>query len=70
MYHIVLETEFNQKRFLITDHIPNFGSFLFVYENDFCTYDYFQNSIQFCKETALEEFGVPMDSWKEVDYMM
>ncbi len=57
-------------RFLITDHIPGLGAFLFVYENGKCTFDYHQNSVQFCKECAYDEFGVPMDSWKESDYQM
>jgi hypothetical protein len=48
------------------EHDEATGYYLYVYENDFCKYDYLQDTLQFAKEEALEEFGVPLDAWQEV----
>jgi hypothetical protein len=69
MYRIVFETDFDHKRFLITDN-TQVGCYLYIYESGKCTYDDLQDGIRNCKEVALEDFGVPLDSWKEVDYLI
>lgn len=40
--------------------------YLLIYENNICTHDYLQLTIELCKEFAFEEFNVPLDSWKAV----
>jgi len=49
--------------FRIEEDAPEVGAYLYVYENGQCVYDYLQDSIEMCKEFALEEFSVPLDSW-------
>lgn len=67
-------------KFVIEEDLPDFGWYLYVYENDRiiydclndtfmnedgrCIYDYLQDSLLMCKEFALEDFNVPLDSWE------
>jgi len=50
----------------IIKDIPEIGSYLYIYINGKCEYDYLQDTVEYCKEQAFEEFGIPLDSWVEV----
>ncbi len=53
-------------RFLI-DHDENVGYYLYVYEGEKDIYDYLQDTLQFAKEQALEQFGVPLSAWRRIE---
>jgi hypothetical protein len=65
------------KRFIIeqqilrnlTDQKDEYGFYLYVYDGitGFNTHDYLQDTLEIAKEQAFEEFGVPLDSWKQVE---
>lgn len=61
----ILNTFYGGKRFRIEEDYVEVGFYLFVYEGGECIRDYLQNSIEDCKAVAFEEFGVPLDIWKE-----
>ena len=61
-----LRAEYNGIVFEIEEDKPEVGAYLYVYKPDE-VYDDLQNSIKDCQEIALEDFGVPMNSWKYVD---
>ena len=63
----ILETSHNGKNFKIEEDYPEVGVYLYVYDDGKCINDYLQNDIKTCKELALENFGVPLCSWKEND---
>lgn len=63
----IFETIYNGLLFRIEEFSPDFGFDLFVYENGKCIYDSFQDTVDICKSVALEEFGVPLDSWEQVE---
>lgn len=67
MEFTILQTKFKSKSFKIEEDYPEVGVYLFVYQNGQCIKDYLQNDILACKRQALEEFGVPLNSWKSVD---
>jgi len=49
------------------DNIVGEGYYLYVYDKDgFNSIDDLQDTLNFAKEVAFEDFGAPMDSWKEV----
>jgi hypothetical protein len=60
------ETAYHGKLFRIEEDYPEVGAYLYVYENGKCVYDYLQNSIKDCMEFAVEQFGVPINSWNEI----
>ena len=37
------------------------------FKDDRCIYDYVQYTLEICKSQALEEFGVPLDSWEKIN---
>lgn len=49
-------------RFVI-EHDELVGFYLYVYEGDWNSHDYLQDTRYFAKEQAFEEFGVPLDAW-------
>jgi len=49
--------------FLIEEDKPEVGAYLYVFKGS-TVYDYLQDSIQICQRQALEDFGVPLGSWK------
>ena len=59
----ILETHFENRRFLIEEDMTEIGTYLRIFEDDRDTHDYLQDSVEDCKEFAEEEFGVPTDSW-------
>jgi hypothetical protein len=56
----------NSKKILI-DEDEVAGFFLYVYDNDKCTYDGLQDTFEFAVEVANEKFGVERSSWIQVD---
>lgn len=60
------ETTHHGKLFKVEEDYPEIGAYLYVYENGRCEYDYLQNSIKDCMEFAVEQFGVPINSWNEL----
>ena len=59
-----LISQHNNQVFEIIEDLPKVGFYLYVYDsNGKNTYDYLQDTLQMAKECALEEFGVPIDSW-------
>lgn len=59
----VFEVEYNGHNFKIEEDLPEVGVYLYVYCNNQCIMDILQNSIEICKEVALEKFGVPLENW-------
>ncbi len=59
--------EHNQLTYKIEEDIPEVGAYLYVFNNNSCVNDFLQNTIQDCKNFALDEFGVPLDKWVEID---
>lgn len=57
--------EFNNRRYEIIVTSPDPGSYIYVYDNGKNIYDYLLMSAEECKEFALDEWGVPLDQWKE-----
>ena len=50
------------------DHDFNVGYYLYVCnEQNRDTHDHLQDSLEMAKEQALEDFGVPLNSWVETD---
>ena len=49
--------------FRIEEDYPEVGAYLYIIENGKCLKDYLQDSIEVCKSLALEEYGIPVDSW-------
>jgi hypothetical protein len=60
------ENECDGKLFRIEEDLPEVGAYLYVYENGKSVCDYLQNSNKDCIDFALEQFGVPVDSWREM----
>lgn len=60
------KTAYKGKLFRIEKDNSEVGVYLYVYEDGKCTYDYLQDSIEDCMEFAVEEFGVPINSWNEI----
>jgi len=51
--------------FKIEENLPDVGFYLYVFKNGKCIRDDDQDTLQACKEVALEMYGVPMDAWRE-----
>ncbi len=43
------------------------GYYFYANEDETNIYDDLQDTLEVAKEVALEEFGVPIDSWKQVE---
>ena len=43
------------------------GFYLYVYENERCIRDHLQDTLELAIEAAFEDYGVPTQSWKEID---
>jgi hypothetical protein len=43
------------------------GFYLYVYENDYCIRDHLQDTLEVTIDVALEDYGVPKESWKRLD---
>lgn len=55
----------DKQKFVIEEDLPDVGAYLYVYINGKIANDYLQNDVLACQELALEEFNVPLDSWKK-----
>ena len=52
----------------IIEEDKNVGFYLYIYDSrGFNTHDYLQDSLEIAKEQALDDFGVPLDSWVQVE---
>jgi hypothetical protein len=60
----MLEAEHNEFRFTIEEDLPDIGVYLYVFSKGKCIKDSLQNDIDACKEFALEEYGVPLNTWR------
>ncbi|MFA4994215.1 MAG: hypothetical protein WC521_02800 [Bdellovibrionales bacterium] len=57
-----------QKLTSLTPGVPDqFGYYLYVWENGKGLYDYLQDTFAIAVDQAFEEFGVPKNSWKQVE---
>ena len=65
MDYKVFTAEYKGLTFVIKEDLPEVGVYLFIYKDDNCIKDILQDTINICKEVALEEFGVPIEIWKE-----
>lgn len=52
--------------FRIEEDYPEVGVYLYIIENGKYIKDYLQDSIEACKSLALEEYGIPVDSWLRI----
>ena len=65
-FPMILEQCYKSLRFRIEGDEPSVGFYLCVYNDDgWCEADYLQDTLVACKEFAFEEYGVPMDVWRE-----
>ncbi|MCP3660684.1 MAG: hypothetical protein GY830_10405 [Bacteroidetes bacterium] len=64
MDYKVFFLEYNNYTFKIEEDNPEVGVYLYVFKNDKCIKDYLQNTVQDCKEIALEDYGVPIKEWE------
>ena len=53
------------KKFIIEEDLPKIGAYLYIYDGDNCIFDCLQDSVELCKEIALDEYNVPLESWRE-----
>ncbi len=56
---------FHKNLRLIIDGEYREGAYLYIYKNGSQDWDYLQDNIEICKQQALEDFEVPVDSWHE-----
>lgn len=63
-----LVAKINDRIFVIEPDLPDVGAYLRIYENGKDIADYLQDSVEACKDFALEDFGVPMDAWSEIEF--
>lgn len=61
------EIENPKKLRFIIDYDEYAGYYLYVYEGDVDIYDFLQDTLEIAKRQALEDFGVPLDAWKQVE---
>lgn len=53
--------------FRIEEDFPKVGCYLYVVKDGKCIKDYLQNNIEACKLIVLEEYGIPLESWKSIN---
>jgi hypothetical protein len=54
-------------RFVIEEDFPEVGWYLYVYKGTKGVADHLQDSLDIIKSQAFEDYGVPIDSWYEID---
>jgi hypothetical protein len=57
--------ECDGKRFVIEENLLKSNAHLSILDNTGFTFDYHDGNVFSCKQFAFEEYGVPIDSWKE-----
>jgi hypothetical protein len=63
---MMAEMKASNRRFII-ENDKAVGFYLYVYENNHCTRDYLQDTLEIAINFAMANFQVPKDSWKQVD---
>jgi hypothetical protein len=61
------KSEFEKFRATIEEDLPDIGWQLYVFHDEIDIYDNVQDTLKICQEEAFEEFGIPLDSWVEVE---
>ncbi len=51
---------------LIDEDLPGVGWNLYIFKDGKGLYDNVQDTLEFCKEDAYEEFGIPLENWEEI----
>ena len=54
--------------YLIEEDIPEVGWYLYVFKDkteSVCIYDHLQDELDYAKNQALKDYGVPLDSWEK-----
>lgn len=54
----------NNKLFIVEEDHPTIGTYLLIFEDNVCIENYTRLNANTCKLLALEEYGVPLSSWK------
>ena len=62
-----IEAKWKGNFFIIEEDFPEVGAYLYVLKEGLCVADYLQDDIETCKSQALDDYGVPFDSWEEAD---
>lgn len=55
----------NGRDYWIEEDLPEVGSYLYFYEGGKSMADILQDNVAACMQFALEEYGVPIESWRE-----
>lgn len=56
-------------KFIIVEDLPNIGFYLYIYKDDKNIRDELQDTLQICKMSAFEDWGVPYNAWKELNWI-
>jgi hypothetical protein len=59
---VILEATHGGRRFTIEED-STVGYYLYIFDEQRCSHDYLQDTLEVAKKFALEEFGVPEDAW-------
>ena len=51
----------------VTERKETAGFYLYVYENERCTHDYLQDTLEMAMTQAFEDFSVPKDVWRKLE---
>jgi len=57
--------QYNGLTFKMEEDYPEVGVYMYVFQGENCIEDILQDTIDLCKEVALEKYGVPIDVWKK-----
>ena len=49
------------------EHDPFVGFYLYVFENEKCTHDYLQDTLEAAIEQAWKDFGIFKSAWKKAE---
>ena len=60
------EGRINEFNFRIEEDYPEVGVYLYIFKDGKCIRDELQNTIEICKNVALEMYGMPIDGWHEI----
>ena len=60
-----LTADYQGYSFVIEEDNKEVGAYLYVWRDGKGLADYLQDSVELCKEFALEEYKVPLDQWIE-----
>ena len=60
------EAHLGEFQFKIEEDLPGVGWYLYVYKNGVGVADHLQDTLEFVKEDAFEEYGVPLTAWVQI----